>query len=155
MREIGFYSVEGNMNSFLHSFFSQLVYKNGKKVLLYSSSTEKLKDLDRILWENCGGADFLCHSIYSAKNSQGRYEKLLLSSESVNFNEADYLVMSTFIDKGEFLESFDKGFYLYAASNEESIERARSSRKRYDEFGYSTIIYVKGDDGRWKTVDDM
>jgi DNA polymerase IIIc chi subunit len=144
-----------NMNIFLHNFLDQLVYRNGKKVLLYSNSGEKLKNLDKSLWDGCDGADFLCHSIYEANNNYNKYEKILLSSEFVNFNEADYLIMSDFVDRGEFLDSFDKGFYLYSNLNGASTDKATKNWEKYREFGYNIVVYARDIDFCWKIANGI
>ncbi|MDR1495048.1 MAG: DNA polymerase III subunit chi [Rickettsiales bacterium] len=153
MKEIGFYYIDEDVNVFLHSFLSQLVYRNGKKVLLYSSSIEKLKNLDKILWKMCGQADFLCHSIYDEKNGQAKHEKILLSSKFINSNGADYLIMSNFVDRGDFMDSFEKGFYLCASLSRESVERAKKSQQKYNELGYSTVVRMRDEKACWKRVE--
>jgi DNA polymerase IIIc chi subunit len=153
VREIGFYYIDESINVFLYNFLSQLVYRNGRKVLLYSTSGEKLKSLDRMLWEICGEAGFLCHSVYDAKNVEARYEKILLSGELVNSNGADYLLLSSFVDRRDFLDSFDKGFYLCANSSQESLERARESQRRYHNLGYSVVLQRREGGSQWRRID--
>ncbi|MDR2077546.1 MAG: DNA polymerase III subunit chi [Rickettsiales bacterium] len=150
MTEINFYCVDGDVNLFIYNFLNQLIHKNGKKVLLYSNSLEKLKKLDEILWEiGKNGTDFLPHSVYSDKNNQYKYEKLLLCNKPINFNQANYLLLSNFVDDCNFINYFEKIFYIYTSSSEKNLEQARKSLEGYQDLDYKTTVNVKGKNGSW------
>jgi DNA polymerase IIIc chi subunit len=150
MTTVNFYRVAGDVNLFLYNFLDQLVYKNGKKILLYSDSLEKLKKLDDKLWEiGKNGANFLAHSLYSDKNSQCKYEKVLLCDKFVNFNQANYLLISNFVNNCSFLNHFEKVFYIYTNSSVKNLEQAKKSLEGYQDLDYEITINTRDESGKW------
>jgi DNA polymerase IIIc chi subunit len=114
---------------------------------------EKLKKLDEILWEiGREGTDFLAHGLYSDKNSQCKYEKLLLCNKLINFNQADYLFLSNFVDDCNFLNHFEKIFYIYTNCSEKNLLQARKSLEEYQDLDYKTTINVRDRDSKWTKV---
>lgn len=154
MTEIIFYCIDFDINRFLFDFFKQLIFKNNKSIFLYSNSAEKLKKLDKILWDLCDDTDFLPHSIYDPKNEYQKYERLLLSNKLLNFNSAKYLLISDFLDNFDFINIFEKVFYVYTDINSSSLERAKTSFNNYKNLNYKVALNVKIE-GRWKNYNDF
>lgn len=154
MTEIVFYCIDSDINKFLFSFFNQLVFKNNKKVFLYSNSADKLKKLDQILWDLCRDTDFLPHSIYNSKNESQKYERLLLSDKFLNFNSADYLLISSFLDNLDFINNFEKVFYVYTNLNKGSLENAKTSFDSYKNLNYKLTLNTKINN-KWESCNDF
>ena len=152
MTEIIFYCIDSDINKFLFNFFKQLIFMNNKKILLYSNSADKLKKLDKILWDFCENTDFLPHSIYDPKNESKKYERLLLSNELLNFNSADYLLISNFLDNFDFIDVFEKVFYVFTNANKNSVNQAKSAFDEYDKMEYKMTLNTKID-GKWVCLD--
>lgn len=154
MTEVIFYCIDSDINRFLFNFLSQLVFKNGKKVFLYSNSAEKLKNLDKMLWDLCGESEFLPHSVYNSKNVSQKYERLLLSNELLNFNSANYLLISSFLDNFDFINGFEKLFYVYSRMNKNSLDQAKISFDNYKNSNYGVTLNVKNG-GKWESFEEF
>lgn len=155
MTEIVFYSIDIDINSFLFNFFNQLIFKNEKNILLYSDSLDKLKKMDIVLWELGKDIDFLPHSIFNEKNEFQKYERLLLTNKFINFNEADYLILSKFLDNSEFINCFEKVFYVFTNLNSKSIEQARMNFEKYKKLDYKVILNAKDNNGKWTEFNSL
>lgn len=153
MTEIIFYSIDSDINLFLFNFFNQLIFKNKKNILLYSNSLDKLKKMDAVLWELGKDTDFLPHSIFNEKNEFQKYERLLLTDKFVNFNKADYLILSKFLDNFEFINCFEKVFYVFTSLNPKSIEQAKINFEKYKKSDYRVILNAKDINGKWVVSD--
>lgn len=154
MTEVIFYCIDSDINRFLFNFLNQLVFKNGKKVFLYSNSAEKLKNLDKMLWDLCEESEFLPHSVYNSKNVSQKYERLLLSNELVNFNSANYLLISSFLDNFDFVNGFEKLFYVYSRMNKNSFGQAKISFDNYKNLNYGVTLNVKNG-GKWGSFEEF
>lgn len=154
MTEVIFYCIDSDINRFLFNFLNQLVFKNSKKVFLYSNSVEKLKNLDKILWDLCEESEFLPHSVYNSKNESQKYERLLLSNELLNFNSANYLLISNFLNNFDFINGFEKLFYVYSRTNKNSLEQAKISFDNYKNLNYNVTLNVRNG-GKWENFDSF
>lgn len=154
MTEVIFYCIDSDINRFLFNFLNQLVFKNSKKVFLYSNSAEKLKNLDKILWDLCEESEFLPHSVYNSKNESQKYERLLLSNELLNFNSANYLLISNFLNNFDFINGFEKLFYVYSRTNKNSLEQAKISFDNYKNLNYNVTLNVRNG-GKWENFDSF
>ena len=154
MTEIIFYCIDSDVNRFLFNFLNQLIFKNGKKVFLYSNSAEKLKNLDKMLWDLCEESEFLPHSVYNSKNESQKYERLLLSDELLNFNSANYLLISTFLDNFGFINGFEKLFYVYSRMSKNSVDQARISFDNYKNLNYKVSLNIRNG-GKWESCGEF
>ena len=136
------------------NFFIQS--KSAYEVLQKAGVTDdtKLKKLDKILWDFCENTDFLPHSIYDPKNESKKYERLLLSNELLNFNSADYLLISSFLDNLDFINNFEKVFYVYTNLNKGSLENAKTSFDSYKNLNYKLTLNTKINN-KWESCNDF
>ncbi|MBO4956928.1 MAG: DNA polymerase III subunit chi [Rickettsiales bacterium] len=141
MLEVNFYSISEDVSAFIYSLLYQMNSKSNQSILLYSTSMEKLKKFDEYLWISGGNADFLPHSIFDKdfKNN----DKLLLSNELINSNNADCLLLSSFVDDADFLKSFKKIYYIFTKLSDPSVRQARSSLKLFKDLNCNIIINEK------------
>lgn len=154
MLEVNFYSISEDVSSFIYNLLYQIYDKSDKKVLLYSTSMEKLKKLDEYLWISGKDSDFLPHSIFEKGNkNDGR---LLLSNEVENSNQADCLLLSSFVDNVDFLKSFKKVYYVFTKLNAESWRQAKNSFVLFEKIGCKIVVNEKGVGGKgWSVVEGV
>ena len=143
-----------HIKSFLYNLLYQIYDKSDKKVLLYSTSMEKLKKLDEYLWTAGKDSDFLPHSVFEKENkNDGR---LLLSNSIINSNQADCLLLSSFVDNEDFLKSFKKVYYVFTKLNAESWKQAKSSFVLFEKIGCKIVVNEKGAGGNgWSVIDKI
>ena len=153
MLEVNFYSISEDISSFIYNLLYQIYDKSDKKVLLYSTSMDKLKKLDEFLWISGKDSDFLPHSIFE-KGSKNNC-RLLLTNEIENSNQADCLLLSSFVDNVEFLKSFKKIYYVFSKLNAESWKQAKSSFGLFEKIGCKIIVNEKSVGGRWGVVEGV
>ena len=146
MTSINFYCINESISDFIYDLLYQLVMKNNKKVLLYSSSYEKLEKLNTFLWQAGKSSDFLPHSLITDKDIT---DKLILSDRLENIHNQEYLLLSTFVDDIEFLKSFEKIFYIFKKNN---IEEAKKIANFLENFPLQINLKV---DNRWTTVNSL
>lgn len=146
--EIIFYCINSDINLFLFQFIYQLVNKNSKKILLLSNSETAIEKLDDLFWENCKDTMFLSHSVYN-KNNKNDECSLLLTTEEVNANNANFLVISKFLNN-DFIKNFEKVFFVFTNSNQNSLNKAKEAYNEYKKYDYNIKIISKAIDGNWK-----
>ena len=145
MKEINFYCIEEEVNSFLFSFLLRLT-KSNKKVVIYSENMDKIEKLDSMLW--CmTKTDFLPHLLDTESGAEDT--PVLITNYLRNKNNADFLLISNFIDNNEFFEKFEKIFYVFTVSNMTSLELAENSWKKNKKNGYNLKFLRKDDNGKW------
>ena len=92
MTIINFYCIEDDVNQFLHSFLTNVVVENNKKVIIYSENQEKINKLDESLW-TMKKTSFLPHLKI---NEEGFEETpLLIDTSVINLeieNDNKYLI---------------------------------------------------------------
>jgi DNA polymerase IIIc chi subunit len=147
MSQMNFYCVDSDSATFLYNFLGQLLSRFKKKILLYSTSAEKLKKLDDFLWKAGGRTGFLPHSIYPGSMEHQTHEKLLLTSRRQNFNRADYLIISSFVDDKNFLKNFHQIFYICGKVGSETFQQAKINAQKYAALGYSITVNIKDSSG--------
>lgn len=151
--DVKFYCINDNINSFIYDFLNKIINKNNQKILLYSSSLDKLKKFDEYLWISGNNSDFLPHCILDNTNNTTNDEKLLLTNETLNSKNIDSLVLSSFIDNTNFLNSFKNIYYIFTKSNDTSVEQARKSLNFFKQLNYNIIINNKDNTTKqWKIV---
>ena len=76
----------------------------------------------------------------------------MLSNELLNFNSADYLLISNFLDNFDFIDVFEKVFYVFTNANKNSVNQAKSAFDEYDKMEYKMTLNTKID-GKWVGLD--
>ncbi|MDD2839959.1 MAG: DNA polymerase III subunit chi [Rickettsiales bacterium] len=145
MININFYCIEEDINQFLYSFLTKLS-ENQKKVIIYSENQEKIDKLDGLLWTMKKTA-FLPH----LKNTDKGWEKtpLLITNEKENKINANFLLISNFLDDDEFLKQFEKTFYIFSPINQNMIIEAENNWKKYLKKEYNLGYLKKDMNGKW------
>lgn len=144
MKEINFYCIEEDINPFLYTFLSKII-ANNKKAIIYSDNEEKMKKLDDTLW-TMKKTDFLPHLLYTDKGAEDT--PILLSNTKENEYNANYLLISSYLNDTEFLNKFEKIFYIFTPSNKISL---KEKEKAYNEYkkDYSIKTLKKDNNGKW------
>lgn len=145
MKEINFYCIKEDANVFLYSFLSKLIEKD-KRVIIYSENQEKIKKLDDTLW-NMKKVGFLPHLIENEKFAE--QTPIVLSNKKENKNNANFLLISTFLNDFEYLSQFEKIFYIFSPINNEIIENTLKAWNIYRENNFSTKLLEKNNEGKW------
>lgn len=153
MLEVNFYSISEDISNFIYNLLYQIYDKSDKKVLLYSTSVEKLKKLNESLWTSGKDSDFLPHSIF--KKGSKNDGRLLLTNEIENSNQADCLLLSSFVNNVEFLKSFKKIYYVFTKLNMESLKQAKNSFELFEKNGCNIVINEKGANGSWNIINSI
>ena len=83
MTNINFYCIEEDINQFLHTFLTNVVVENKKKVIIYSEHQEKIDKLNDILW-TMKKTSFLPHLKIDDKG----FEETQLSTEDAGMRRA-------------------------------------------------------------------
>lgn len=151
MKEINFYCIEEDGNSFLYTFLSKLIEK-GKKVVVYSENQEKIAKLDDTLW-TIKKTGFLPHLLYN--ESGAKDTPVLISNTKENKYSSNFLLISTFVNDTNFLDSFEKTFYIFSPINQHSIDEAEKNWKYYKEQGFNLKIFRKNASGKWTEKNDF
>ena len=127
MKEINFYCIEEDINGFLYNFLSKLVEKN-KRVFIYSENMEKMEKLDNMLW-TLKKVDFLPHLLYNDSGSEKT--PIIISNQKDNKNQSNFILISSFLDDVDFLDSFEKTFYIFSPINQSIIENVKNNWNKY------------------------
>lgn len=145
MKEINFYCIEEDINTFLYIFLSKLIEKD-KKVIVYSESSEKIEKLDSILW-TMKKTGFLPHLLYDEKGAENT--PVLISNKKENKFNSNFLLISTFVDDINFLNSFEKTFYIFSPMNQNLMNETEKKWNEYRENGFNTKMFRKNSLGKW------
>lgn len=151
MKEINFYCIEEDTNSFIYNFLSKLIDK-GKRVLIYSENPDKIKNLDDMLW-SIKKTGFLPHLLANEKGSEKT--PVVISNTKENKNNANFLLISTFMNDEKFLEGFEKTFYIFSPINSNMIAEAEKNWNEYKKMGFNLKMMRKGKDGKWNEYNDF
>lgn len=144
--EINFYCISNDINRFLYQFLLQLVEKE-KRVIIYSESEEKVKALDDTLWR-LGHNKFLPHGI--KKDGYIEHHPLYLTNEKENPNNAEFLLISNYLDDTEYMQKFGKIFYVFTDTNIKSFENAKKNWNAYKDNNFALKCLKKGESGKWE-----
>jgi len=151
MKEINFYCIEEDANIFLYTFLSKLVEK-GKKVIIYSENQEKITKLDDTLW-NIKKTGFLPHLLYDEFGAEET--PVLISNLKENRYNSDFLLVSTFVNDIDFLDSFQKIFYIFSPVNPHSVDEVEKIWNSYKELGFNIKLFKKSQVGKWTEHDNF
>lgn len=151
MKEINFYCIEEDANSFLYNFLSKLVDK-GNKIFIYSENTEKMEKLDNTLW-TMKKVEFLPHLLY---NDEGAEETpIIISNQKENKNNSNFILISSYFDDTEFLNSFEKVFYIFSPINSNIIEYTKNSWNKYKNQNFDLKLFKKDSSGKWEIYNEF
>lgn len=151
MKEINFYCVEEEVNNFLYNFLSKLVDK-GNRIFIYSENTEKMEKLDNALW-TIKKVEFLPHLLY---NDKGAEETLIIiSNQKENKNNSNFILISSYFDDLEFLNSFEKIFYIFSPINQNIIEYTKNSWLKYKKENFDLKLLKKDSSGKWEISNEF
>ena len=151
MKEINFYCIEEEVNNFLYNFLSKLVDKN-KRVFIYSENNEKMEKLDNALW-TMKKIDFLPHLLY---NDEGVEDTpIMISNKKDNKNNSNFILISSYFDDINFLNSFEKIFYIFSPINQTIIEYTKNSWNKYKEQNFNLKLFKKDNTGKWQNYNDF
>lgn len=145
MKDINFYCIEEDANSFLYSFLSKLIEKN-KRVIVYSESLEKMEKLDNMLWSH-KKTEFIPHLLGHEKNAERT--PIIISNTKDNRNNANFLLISGYLDDPEFLNKFEKTFYIFSPINQRLIDEAGKNWESYRNLGFNLKLLRKNSSGKW------
>ena len=152
MTNINFYCIEEDINQFLHTFLTNVVVENKKKVIIYSEHQEKIDKLDDTLW-TMKKTSFLPHLKIDDKGFEET--PLLISNRLENPIHADFLLISNFLDNKEFLNNFDKIFYIFSPMSQQLIDYAKNSWEKYKNMGFELNFIKKDSNNKWQTNKDF
>lgn len=147
MTSVNFYCINESIPNFIYDLLYQLVVKNNKKVLLYSGSLDKLEKLNNFLWEAGKDYEFLPHSLITDDIVD---DKLILSNKLENKYNQDCLFLSNFVDDKNFLETFEKIFYIFKQENKEEVKNIIGICNKYN---FEININLKKD--KWIKIEDI
>lgn len=148
MTSINFYCIEEDINQFLHTFLINVVVENKKKVIIYSEHQEKIDKLDDTLW-TMKKTSFLPHLKIDEKGFEET--PLLISNKLENPINADFLLISNFLDSKEFLNNFDKIFYIFSPINPQIIKSVKENWEKYKNMGFELNFIKKDSSNKWKS----
>lgn len=149
--DVNFYCVNEDINNFIFNLLNQIIYKSNKGILLYSASVDKIKKFDEYLWTAGNDYDFLPHSVYA--DNKLNDDRFLLSNKSENSNNADNLILSSYIDNKIFLNSFNKILYVFTTMNNISVQQAKNSLNLFESMNYNIKINKKDNiKNNWSVV---
>lgn len=151
MKEINFYCIEEDANVFLYSFLSKLIEKD-KRVMIYSESPEKMERLDDMLW-SIKKVGFLPHLLYNEKGAEDT--PVIISNAKHNKNNANFLLISTFVEDNKFLDIFEKTFYIFSPTSLHLVDEARKNWEEYKKMGFSTKLFRKSQGGKWTESEEF
>ena len=125
------------------------VLERGLKVVLKTSSNERLNWLDEILWTYASDS-FLPHG----KASDGKSSKhpIFLTVEEKNPNEATVLIL---VDgcKVKSLNSFDLCLDIFDGENENILEDAKERYQSAIMEGYEVAYWHQNNNGSWQKTE--
>ena len=152
MKEINFYSIEDDVNVFLYNFLSEIVNQN-KRVMIFSESPEKMAKLDETLW-TMKKTGFLPHLLVNDAGAEKT--PVIISNLKNNKNNSNFILISTFLDDSDFLNTFEKTFYIFSPINKTLINDAKNAWDKYSKAGFSTRLLKKDfETGKWKQYNDF
>lgn len=151
MKEINFYCIEEDINVFLYSFLFKLIEK-GKRVIVYSESPEKMERIDNMLW-NIKKVGFLPHLLYNENGAEDT--PIIISNVKDNKNNANFLLITTFMDDDKFLNNFEKTFYIFSPTSSNLIEETQKNWEKYKKMEFSTKLFRKSQTGKWTESEEF
>ena len=80
---------------------------------------------------------------------------LLISNRLENPINADFLLISNFLDNKEFLNNFDKIFYIFSPMSQQLIDYAKNSWEKYKNMGFELNYIKKNLNNKWQTNKDF
>ncbi len=151
MKEINFYCIEDDINIFLYNFLSEIVNQN-KRVMIFSESPEKMAKLDETLW-TIKKTGFLPHLL---SNEAGADKTpIIISNTKTNKNNSNFILISTFLDDAEFLNSFERTFYIFSPISKTSLMEAKNSWNKYKDMSFATKFLKKNFQGKWTQTNEF
>lgn len=151
MKEINFYCIEEEVNNFLYNFLSKLVDKE-KRVFIYSENSEKMEKLDNTLW-TMKKIDFLPHLLYSDEGVEDT--PIMISNKKENKNNSNFILISSYFDDIDFLNSFEKIFYIFSPVSQTIIEYTKNSWDKYKNQNFNLNLLKKDSSGKWQTYSEF
>lgn len=145
MKEINFYCIEEDINSFLYNFLSGIINQN-KRVMIFSENQEKMIKLDDTLW-TMKKTGFLPHLLFSDNGADRT--PIIISNNKKNINNSNFILISNFLDDVEFLNTFEKVFYIFSPINKALLQETKNSWNKYKQMNFETKIYKKNSNGKW------
>lgn len=144
MKEINFYIVDTDLESFFYNFLAKTIEK-GKKSIVYSEDVSRLEKLDDYLW-TCKKVEFLPHVLEDEKEAKDT--PIVLTSKKQNVNNANFLFLENFLDD-DFLDEFEKILYVIPHNNHELINKAKTTFDKYLKSGDKAKMFKRDEAGKW------
>lgn len=151
MKEINFYCIEEDINNFLYNFLSKLIDKS-KRVFIYSENIEKMEKLDNMLW-TLKKVDFLPHLLNKDKGLEET--PIIISNMKENKNNSNFILISSFFDDINFLNTFEKTFYIFSPINQTIIKDIKNSWDKYKNANFNVKLLKKDINGKWQEFKDF
>ena len=144
--KINFYYIEEKFIDFVFRFLTKTLESN-KKIIFYSNNEKSIIDLNKALWVH-NLTSFLPHLLYNEEGSEN--VPILLSNTEENKYNCDYLLTSSYINNNDFLNSFQKIYYI-VYNNENSINEAKKSWDLYKQQNI-TLNFCKKENNKYNKV---
>ena len=85
-------------------------------------------------------------------NEEGFEETpLLISNEIKNPINAEFLLISNFLDDEKFLKEFEKIFYIFSPTNQNLVDEAKKNWIEYSSKNFETLFLRKNISGKWES----
>jgi len=146
MTEINFYQIDDLMAKSLAPLLIK-VRDEKKKAVVFCKNQIKFKEIDDGLW-TYGKYKFIPHLTSLDKDIAAKFgwerQPILLTSDEVNLNKAEYLAL---IDEAsqDFILQFERVFYLYESSD---LITAKNLAKKLEKV-VSKVNSYKKEAGKW------
>ncbi|MDR3290324.1 MAG: DNA polymerase III subunit chi [Rickettsiales bacterium] len=142
MTNIKFYDLNEDTNEFLYKFVKK-IYSTDKKVLIHFDNKEEMVILDTFLWTH-KKIDFLPHLLSDDENAD--ITPIILTDKMENKNNADVIIVNSFVNNKEFLNKFEKIYYIISF---DKIEKGRQDYKNYKSKEYHLTVLKKNENAEW------
>lgn len=109
------------------------LYKDGKKILIYTSTFDRAKELDRILWV-LKQESFLPHKIFKYEEKEA-LEPIAIVYDQIKPINTDILVIDSPCSM-EFAAKFANIFDFVDRTNKETLVKSRERYASFQKLGY-------------------
>ncbi len=126
------------------------ILASGKRVIVRTSSLERLEFLNSALWTT-DAASFLPHG--SDQEGNGARQPIWLTTDLTNPNDAEVLILTEGAD-GTAYEDYERCLEIFNGNDDKAVVVARERWKTYHDRGLSLTYWKQTESGRWKKAAD-
>ena len=146
MAEIRFYHLQKAQLEDVLTVILERAYQRGNRILVLTDTEERAENLSHHLWIYSPDS-FLPHG--TKKDGDSSMQPIYLTSEPVNSNRSDILILTEGVDYPNSLD-FKLICNIFDGNDERILNIARAKWKLLKEAGHTLVYYQQSASGKWE-----